>query len=185
MRNKSQLVLGGGVLLFGLLLLISNLFDFDLWRFFWPLALISIGVFVIFRQTKTRDETMAYFGFARDINRYTEWEIQDAEYWNFVADFDLDLSQASFPEGEAHWKAFGFVNELRLKIPSHIGAAVTTHAFFTERRIDGNKEDLILIPMDWQSDNFETAGEKLFIELNGFFNEVRITQTSETNIAED
>jgi len=180
MRNKGQFFFGGAVLLFGILLLISNLFELNLWRFFWPLALISIGVFVLVRQSKTRDDTQAYFGFARNVNRYGEWEIADTEFWYFASDFKLDLAQAKIPPGEAHWRAFGFVNELRIRFPEHIGVSVNAHAMVTENKIMGAKEDLFLTPLNWRSENFEGASEKLYIELNGFVCEVRINQINNT-----
>ena len=184
MRNKGQLILGGIVLLFGLFLLIGNLLNLNLWKFFWPLALMAIGVFVIFRQGKAKEGTMTYFSFARGVNRSGEWEIHDAEYWNFAADFDLDLTQANIPAGEAHWRAFGFVNELRLRISPVAGVSVTTHAFVTEKKIDGNKEDLFLVPLEWQSDNFETASEKFYLELNGFVSQVRIIKVDKSTTTE-
>ena len=108
MRNKGQLIFGGIILVFGLLLLIGNLLDIALWRFIWPLCLIAIGFFIIFRQQKGRDHTNTYFGFARDINLMGPWDVKDAEYWHFAADLDLDLTNAEIPDGEHLWRLYGF-----------------------------------------------------------------------------
>ena len=176
MRNKGQLFLGAGVLFFGLLLLIGNLLDLSIWRFIWPLGLIAIGVLIILRQQSSKDGVVANFGFARDINRHGTWEVNNAEFWNFAADLDLDLTSVTIPEGQYHWKLFGFVHEIQLRVPTDIGVALTTHAFVTEKKINGDKEDLILVPLNWQTESYKSASNKFYIEATGFVVDVKIIE---------
>jgi lia operon protein LiaF len=177
MRNKGQLILGAGVLFFGLLLLIANFLGLSIWRFIWPMVLIAIGVLIILRQQSSKkDETDTTFGFARDITRHGTWEINNTDFWHFAADLDLDLTKAIIPEGQHQWKLYGFVHEIRLRVPKEVGVAVSTHAFVTEKKINGENEDLILMPLNWQSENYKSAANKFNIEANGFVVDVRIIE---------
>ena len=176
MRNKGQLILGGSVLIFGFIFLIGNLLDISIWRFVWPLLLIGLGVLIIFRQGRGKGDTEAYFAFARDIKPRGELQVGNAEYWHFAGDVIIDFAKVTIPEGEHFWKFYGFVHELRLNVPPDVGVAVSTNAFITEKKIGGDKEDLILVPLEWKSAAYDTAPNKLHIEATGFVVEVRVKE---------
>ncbi len=176
MRNKGQLILGGSILVFGFTILIGNLLDISIWRFIWPLLLIGLGVLIIFRQARDKDGTEAYFAFARDIIPKGELEAGNAEYWHFAGDLKIDFTKVTIPEGEHHWRLYGFVHELRLQVPPDVGVSVSTNAFVTDKKIGGDKEDLILVPLEWRSAAYDTSPNKLHIEATGFVVDVRVKE---------
>jgi len=175
MRNNGQLILGGSILLFGLIILLGNLLDISLWAFIWPIILIALGIFIIFRQRNNGGHSEISFSFASNMNRTGQWKINSGEFWRFVTDLDLDFTNAEIPEGEHVWKIFGFVHEIRLRVPSNLAVSVSTHAFVNEKKINGECEDLIFVPMKWQSENFNNSPNKFRIEATGFVVDTRIT----------
>jgi len=176
MRNRSQLVFGGAILFFGLILLVGNLFNISLWRFIWPLVLISLGLIMIFRQQKGKGLSKTYYGFARDINRVGSWDIQEGEFWHFAGDFDLDFTDVKIPPGEHVWRLFGFVHEIRLRVPAGTAVSFSSHAFVTEKKVNGDSEDLFLVPFHWKTEGYDNASNKFRIEANGFVVDSRISQ---------
>ena len=177
MRNKGQLILGAAVVTFGLILLLFNLLNISIWRFVWPILLIAVGVLVILRQQRDKGDIITQFGFVRDIKCRNSWNVNNSEYWHFVADVDIDFSQATFDEGKYHWQLYGFVHEIRLRIPDDVGVMLTTNAILTEKKINGTSESSILVPMNWRSKNFETSIKKFQLTAIGFVIDVRIADT--------
>ena len=47
--RKSEIIIGGGVLSFGVLLFIGAIFDINVWGLLCPTCLIALGVWLIYR----------------------------------------------------------------------------------------------------------------------------------------
>ena len=174
MRNNKQLLLGGSILIFGLIILLGNIFKISLWSFIWPILLIAFGVYIIFRQRNIQDHSDISFRFTSNMKRSGKWVVNSGEYWRFVSELNLDLTEADIPEGENVWRIFGFVNEIRLRVPSNLAVAITAHAFVNEKNINGEKEDLIFVPLEWYSENYNDSSNRFRIEANGFVVDTRI-----------
>ena len=175
MKNNGQLVLGGSIIIFGLLILLGTLFNISLWKFIWPLILIALGIFLIFRQRKIVDQSDFSIHFAGNLKRKGQWVVTSGEHWGFFSNLNLDFTNAEFQEGEHVWKIHGFVNEIRLRVPSKAAVAVSANAFVNEKTIDGDKEDMVLVPLEWHSDNYNNSPNKFRIEAYGFVVDTRIT----------
>jgi len=168
MRNKNQLLFGGSIILFGLIILLGNLFRISIWSFIWPLLLIGIGVFLIFHRQNLQGKSHVKYGFVLNIKRSGIWEIDNREFWQFASDIRLDFTSAVIPDGDWIWQFNGFAHEIKLHVPSNVAVALTTHAFVTEKNIEGDREDLIFIPLEWKTDNFDTSNNRLTLIANGF-----------------
>jgi lia operon protein LiaF len=176
MKNKGELVLGISILVIGGVLLVGNLAQINVWRFFWPLLLIGLGVLILIRQQSAQKlGTRAIFSFSKDIKRRDVWEISDAEYWHFAGDFKLDLTAAVLSEKTHLWQIFGFVHEIRLKVPENLGVAINANAIVIENKILGENEDRILNPLSWKSPNYETAPKQFHIEMYGIVCDVKVS----------
>ena len=57
MRNQGELVLAVVIILVGVLFLIGNVFDVDVWALCWPIGLILLGVWVLLRPQLVRSDT--------------------------------------------------------------------------------------------------------------------------------
>ena len=175
MRNNGQLVLGGSILIIGLLILLETLFNITVWKIIWPLILIFLGIFIIVRKRNIVDDSDFSFHFVGNLKRKGQWITHSSEHWGFVSDINLDFTSAEIKDGENVWKIFGFVNELRLRIPKNSAVAVSASAFVNEKNINGNKEEMVLVPFKWHSDNYYDSPNQFRIEAYGFVVNTRIT----------
>jgi lia operon protein LiaF len=100
--------------------------------------------------------------------------VEPAEYWNFVGDYKLDLSQANIPDGETNIIVNSFVNDVEIISPADAGLNVIARGFVLSTKIKGYKEDHIFSPMDYQSTDYSLQAKKVRISLTSFVSEVEI-----------
>jgi predicted membrane protein len=181
MYNKRQIIIGSLVIIFGLVLLLEAIFDIDIWALICPAALIGLGVWWIVRPRISEVDSDIHIFFAHNIRRRGDWTATNEEFWGFAIDLNLDLSETEIPSSESTIRTYGFVTELRLLLPEDVGLSVNTMAFVTEDRILGKKEDRILAPYSWKSENYATADRKLRIEANSFVVDVRVKASEPTS----
>ena len=77
MQNRGQLILGGLLILFGALFLVSNIFNIDFGALCWPLAIILIGVWIIVRPRMVAEDTDLRMWVFGDHYRRGEWQAKD------------------------------------------------------------------------------------------------------------
>ena len=87
---------------------------------FWPLALVFIGLWFIFRPAASSGENFR-LRFASNISEYGEWQVKDEEMYAFAHDIDYDLTEARIPEGETHVRITGFASELTVRSAPDVG----------------------------------------------------------------
>ncbi|MBK7219502.1 MAG: hypothetical protein IPH95_21185 [Candidatus Promineofilum sp.] len=160
MRNQGMALIGALVMVAGILLLLSSLFDFNLWAVCFPLGLILLGVFVIFRPRMVGPDTRA--GWAR-------------EHWAFVLDGTFDLTKADIPPGETLIRAFGFVNDVEIFVPADVGLALDLASFVTSMKVNGGgEESSFLAPVHWRSDGYKGLERRVRFELTQFVGDVKV-----------
>ncbi|MBN1668230.1 MAG: hypothetical protein JW862_14150 [Anaerolineales bacterium] len=178
--RKTELFFGAVVLGVGILLLIGAYFDIDTGSLICPGALILIGVWLIYRVQTAPEKTAVNFRLVWDFkSRHGIELLQDEEHWAFVNDVALDLSQAELAPGETSLRLGAFVNEIKLHVPADLGIAIDSMAFVTETRIFDDRQQTILAPYNWQSDNYTTASKKIILRPLGFYCEIRIRRSEE------
>lgn len=160
---------------FGALYLVANLLNLDADKLFWPLILILVGGILIFRPDIFRIDPDVKLGFVRNLDLDGNWKVENKSYMNFVGEFDLDLREAEIPAGETVIRLSGFVNEVKLRVPEDIGVRVDTSAFVTEGQpFDAEKTTYLLNGMHYKSEGYETAKQKIHLEMNCFVADVRL-----------
>ena len=174
MNNRRQIIIGALVIIFGLVLLLEAIFDIEIWGLLCPAALIGLGVLWIIRPRISDGDADVHIFFIHNSRRRGVWAASNEEFWGFAIDLNLDMTEAEIPIGESIIRTYGFVTELRLMLPEDVGLSVNTMAFVTEDRILGQREDRILAPVAWKSENYQTAERKLRIEANSFVVDVRV-----------
>ncbi len=95
MCSRGQLIFGSLVLLLGIVLLIGNVFEINVWAFCWPILIIAIGVWLIIRPQLGGSHGEVNLRPLGTIRRHGEWHVRDEEIWMLVGDVDLDLSRAT------------------------------------------------------------------------------------------
>jgi predicted membrane protein len=140
--------------------------------------LIGLGVWLIYRTRKDPREGDVNLKFVADIRRRGAWQPQNEETWGFVLESRLDFTEAGLPIGETVYRVGAFVNNIKATVPADVGVAVESMAFFTESRINGEKQETFFIPFTWESDNFATAAKKIVLKSTCFVLELMVEQVS-------
>jgi predicted membrane protein len=176
LRNRFLIIVGGGLVLWGVVSLLAAVFKVDLGKYCFPVFLILVGIYLIFRPRLFLGDSDLKINLFPHIRRSGAWTLQSEDIAIFVGDVKLDLSQAEIPTGETYLRVFGFVCDLDLIAPPDVGLAVTSVAFLTSARINGQKQDYFVSAMEWQSDNYALAERKVHLETGLFVNDLNIKQ---------
>jgi lia operon protein LiaF len=178
MLRRSQVRIGAAITVFGLLLLISNLLQVNLWDYLWPLILIGLGAWLIFRPQRRQREVPTRFLLLGDVRRRGDWSVREEDIWVIIGDTNLDFTQARLPEGETTLKVQGFVGGVRVTVPEGFGLRIRSTAFVTDAHVMGSHQDYFLVPYDYVSGGYETAVRRVNLELLHFVTDLRVHKMS-------
>ena len=178
MRNKFQVTIGISVILFGLILLISNLTGIPVWSYIWPLLLIGMGIWMIVRPKTFNWGTAATYRFIGGIDYPRNHSLIDENIFSFIGDIHMDLVKSDIPMGETRIAIRGFVSDIDILIPGDTALSITSNAFITSAEIDGDKQDYLLTSYNWQSDNYQNVERKINIDLGFFVTNLKIQQVN-------
>ena len=174
MQNRNQLILGGALILFGVLFLISNFFNIDFGAICWPTLIILIGVWIIVRPRMVSEDTDVRMWIFGDHYRRGEWQAQDQEIWSFIGDINLDFSEAELEKPETKLKIYTFVADIDLTVPKDLGLSISWLGFVTDGRIHGKRMGGFVSPVNYTSEGYESAAKKLDLELISFVGDLKI-----------
>lgn len=175
MRNQSLILIGVILIAAGLMFLVGNLLDINIGAFCFPVGLMLIGLFLILRPRMVGPDTRSDVLFIGDWERSGPWEGGNEELWAFVGDINYDLTKATLPKGESKFKMVGFVNDVEIFVPADLGVAIDASSFVTSFNADGQgKEDNILSPVRWETDNYQSAERRVRFELLQFVGEIKV-----------
>ncbi|MFW6306718.1 MAG: LiaF transmembrane domain-containing protein [Bacillota bacterium] len=121
--NNSNLIFGSILLFLGIALIGRNLdyyyFNISiLWKSFWPLLLIFIGVNIIRSGAFTEKSSVAIMSGIEKKNN--NWELSNKSYFALMGGIDLDLHKASIPEGETRLELTAIMGGIDIKAPKDI-----------------------------------------------------------------
>ena len=174
--NRFALFLGLVFVLGGALLLAGNIFQFNAWAVCWPVALIGLGGWFVYRASRLPVGGAATLRLIGDLNRRGIWQLANEEINLLVGDVNFDLTQATIPVGETRLRFSGFVNEINLILPAGVGISLTSTAFVSNITFLGFKREAIFTPIDLASIDYASAERRLRVEANFFVAEIRVRQ---------
>ena len=177
MRNSGMLFLGFVLILFGALALVSQLLNIDFGAICWPTGLILVGLFMLLRPRLMPAGTHLDIRPIGDVKRRGVWTVQNEEFWSFVGDTRLDMNEADIPPGETRLRIYGFVGDVRLRLPQGVGFSVSSVAFLSETRILGDKQDTFISPFEYASPGYEAAERKIRLESWFFVANIKVEQS--------
>jgi hypothetical protein len=176
MSKKTQLVIGGMILLYGLLLLIGEIFHINLGKLCWPVALILIGLALIFLPRLYARRPGFQLHIFPGIHRCGAWTLRPEEILMFVGDIDLDLTQAVIPAGETTIRVYVFVADIDLLIPKEVGIQIASTAFLNDARLWKQKQSLFVSTLEQSSPNYSQAVRKVRFESYLFVADLKMDQ---------
>ncbi len=177
MRNQGLIYIGIVLIVAGILFLVGNVLDINVWAVCFPAGLILLGIFVLLRPSLSGPDTRSEFVLIGELERVGQFDMVDEEVWSFIADSEYDLTKATIPKGETLIRAYSFVNDLEIIVPESVGVAIDSTGFVTELDRPGfDDETYFLAPMHWQSDNYKTADRRVRFELTQFVGDITLRQ---------
>jgi lia operon protein LiaF len=174
MQNRGQLIVGGLLILFGVMFLVSNFFNIDFGALCWPSLIILIGVWIIIRPRMVPEDTDLRMWIFGDHYKRGEWQASDQEIWSFIGDINLDFSQAALEKPETSVKIYCFVADIDLTVPEDVGLSVSWFGFVTDGRIQDRRLGGFIQPVHFKSDGYEAAEKKLSLELISFVGDLKV-----------
>jgi lia operon protein LiaF len=174
MRNRGQLIFGGLIILFGIFLLLNNLFQINLWAYCWPAALIFIGVWLFVGPRFSgpdRDTNVLLLG---DLRRNGFWTARSQDIWIGIGDVDLDYSQAELPVGETKLRIYSLIGDLDLVVPHDLGVSLDINGAVTDAKLAGGKEESFFGTVEYTSPDFLAAPKRLRVEVLSLINDVTL-----------
>lgn len=176
MRNRGFVIVGGLLILWGILILLSELLNVDFSTICWPIALILVGVYLLVRPRMVIGKAQVNFSPLNNTRRSGPWQVVSEEIYTLVGDTRLDLTQAEVQPGETVLRVFGFVGDVRLYLPPHLAFSVSSWAFVNDSKILGQKYDRIINPLEYSSPGYESAEKKIRLETYFFVVDMDIFQ---------
>lgn len=86
----------------------------------------------------------------------------------------LDFTDATFPNGEATFRIFGFVADVKIILPEDVGLSIESNAFVSELKGLFQKEERFLNPLTYETEGFEAAVKKVRLQTFSFVSEIRV-----------
>lgn len=172
--KRKQIIFGIFFILLGVIALVEVLTDVNLWRFIWPLILVSIGALMLLRPRLSSRDIQVETPILGDVRKYGSWEVGQHEIWLIVGSTRLDFTDAQFIADDANIRVIGFVNDLKIILPENVGLLATSSAFVSEIHGPDIKEERILNTLDYQTPNYEALEKRVKIQTLGFVSEITI-----------
>ena len=176
MRNRGPLFIGSLLVIFGIVLLLGNIFQINIWALCWPAGLILVGVWLLLRPRFALPGTYVNIRFIEDDKRYGVWQVGNEEIWSFIGNLRLDMTQANIPSGETTYHIYGFISDIDIIVPKDVGLSVSCTAFLTSARINGRKGDSFLVPVTYTSENYASLERKIHLESYCFITDLDARQ---------
>ena len=178
--GSAQLFFALMLIVVGILFLLGNLglFVFN-WSILWPLLLMLFGAWLVWRAflPASSHRSEISYGFGDYAPNLAGKEIRRETFSHGFGDFELDLSQAKFPDGESAVHAsIGFGN-LKVIVPSGVSLKIHASAGFGDARLFDEKTDGIGPSLRFKSDDYATAARKLEVDASAGFGNVKVVKS--------
>ena len=174
MKNRGILALGSILIASGILLLLSSFFKIDAWAVLFPLILIGLGLWAIFRPKLGGEGSNIEFTLLGDMRRRPTGVLQDKDYWLMIGDLDMDLTSVEIPAGETTLRVVGFVGDLNFILPTDAAISMTAGAIAVDAKIDGHKQEGVFTPVHYESPGYAQSERRLRLDISMFVADVSL-----------
>ncbi len=195
-QSKATGVFWGSILiLFGLIFLLDNLeiLDVDdIFSTFWPVILILIGFKLILnaRQSSALKESessatnaqsqisenspMQFSKVFGDVQvKFNARDFNGGRISTVFGDLNVDLSEAHIKSGERVLILNGMFGDITVSVPKNLPVAIRANLVAGDVKIFDEKSEGLFIKKMYQSENYETAKNKLHISASQVFGDIR------------
>lgn len=160
------------IIAIGIVALINNLGYTDIrpgdvWRTYWPLILIVVGLLIIWGSAKARTLSGKWEHMIGDIKvGQEEWALHDMNVKLGIGDVKLDLTQARIPEGETKLDIEGGIGDIDIIVPADLAISAWGKVSLGSVAILGQKADGFSRELRFTSDGYSSATRKVRIAMS-------------------
>ncbi len=172
--KRWQLVVGIILMFFGIIALVEALYNVNISRFYFPLLLIGIGVILLLRPKITGSDVDIQIPVLGDQRKEGTWTVHDQEIWWFVGSNRFDFTQAVFPQENSKININGFVVDIKVILPDHIGVKIIVNSFVPELNAFNQKDEQFLSQLIYRTPNYDQAANRVTIQTVAFVSEVKV-----------
>jgi predicted membrane protein len=176
MKNKTAILIGSALIILGAFSIIDILFSINLWSLIFPFILIGLGLLILFRPNTLPEGSNFIFRFINETDKSHPWTVEPAEYWSFVCNMKMNLSQAIIPEGETFINMYSFVNDLDIILPTDAGLKLKARGFVHDTKVKGQNTDHLLAAFEFETPDYKNQPRKIYIQSLSFVSEVEINE---------
>lgn len=186
MDRKWTLIGGAALIVVGALLTLDNLYviRFDFWDAvgrFWAVALIAIGIWLIYHQTRSND-TVTAISEGGKINRAAGQvrakpkSIGDRglDIQLGAGSIEIDLTGTNFRDGENVVEASVGVGEVVVKLPGQIACSVSGSCGIGDVHLFADKSDGFSPRLDKTDPGYESATKKVKVTAKSGLGDVKV-----------
>ena len=197
MINKGNLWVGAILILLGAIFLFNNLDFMDypigwIFRFFWPLLIIIVGLYLIFRSTRKSSQyfppgsdisgqpgmmfnraSMVFGDLNRDANGI---DINGMDYSTTFGDISINLSGGKLTTGDNHVHVSTFFGDVVVIVPKDMEIFAYSSATIGDLHILGKYTSGISSKLTTQTDGFDNASTRVYISIDTTFGDIKVYQ---------
>lgn len=178
---KSERIGGLLVLALGLAILGRNIgwyqFDFSvLWRLFWPLVLIAVGLLVVVGPARTGNIHWGVMGGLAE--KSPGWRLSSGSYIAFMGGVELDLTRADIPRGRTVLDLTAVMGAVELRIPRDLPIEMEGTAVLGGVELLHNEAGGILARKRWvhSPEDPDASGRMLVVHARSVMGSVEIKE---------
>lgn len=165
------------MIIVGILLVLHN-FDVEVFEYGWPLLLIGIGVYLIYRDMRKKSGGESSYSEVRILGDSSHdsitGEIDGTNISHFIGDTDLNLAGAKLKPGINTLKLFVFIGDIEVYIPAGMEVEASFSAFIGDLSVLNRHKGGIAVSVTEKSAGYDTAEKKLRIVGNAFIGDIKI-----------
>ena len=176
MRNPGTVWLGGALLVIGLLTLVGQVFNINFWQFCWPVGLIVVGVWVLFRPQINAPGSHTHVVLLGDYNHGRSEPLVSRDVMLGIGDAKFEFSAADVLPGETVLRFYGFIGDVELRLPEGVGLSLYSMAFVNDANWMGNKSDHFLAPFEITTPAYADMEKRVRLETYFFIASLKVKQ---------
>ncbi|WP_349408267.1 cell wall-active antibiotics response protein LiaF [Pseudalkalibacillus sp. SCS-8] len=136
---------------------------------YWPLLFVYIGLRILMGKRPIIKVTAksSKNGFVTDVSmKENNWQVEDLDEWNGVADYDFDYTKAFIPDRDTKIKLAGWVGDIKILIPEDVEFSLIASSKVGDVKIGHYSRDGIMKNANYKTDGYDEATRKLTFNID-------------------
>ncbi len=174
-RGTGAVVVAGVLIIIGVIALLNNLGLTRLdWGFIWPVILIALGVFLIWRRSVHHHDPQVEH-VVGDIRMEKEgWALQDQQVEAGIGSVRLDLTKAQIPDKETMLSVEAWIGNIEVIVPADLPISASGRVTMGSVTLLGDKSDGFVRALDFKSPDYDTAQKKVRLFASIVIGEIKV-----------